>query len=78
MVLFYFLFFSFPAEREPKNSGSKGKCKTLNSEYLKKCRVVGPPVSYDYPVHPFFLTSSRRVVNHKHHMQHYHYSHLTF
>ena len=28
---------------------------------LSKCQVVGPPVSYDLPVHPFFLTAGQKV-----------------
>ena len=28
---------------------------------LKKCQVVGPPTSYDLPVHPFFLTSGQKL-----------------
>lgn len=28
---------------------------------LSQCQVVGPPVSYDFPVHPFFLTSGQKI-----------------
>lgn len=44
------------------SSGSVKACKGLNKDTLKKCQVVGPPLSHDYPVHPFFLTGSRMVV----------------
>lgn len=28
---------------------------------MSKCQIVGPPVSYDLPVHPFFLTSGQKI-----------------
>ena len=40
-------------------------CKRVNVSSLKKCQVLGPPISYDLPAHPFFLTASRDVVTRK-------------
>lgn len=57
------MILSFPTENdgeENKNNGNAEFNKVFKS--LGKCRVVGPPVSYDYPTHPFFLTASRKVV----------------
>ena len=41
---------------------SLGTCKEFNKDILKKCQIVGPPISLDYPVHPFFLSASRNPV----------------
>lgn len=48
--------------KEKDRSNVKNKCPGLDIEALSKCRVMGPPVTYDLPVHPFFLTASRKVV----------------
>ena len=32
--------------------------------HFKNCQIVGPPLTYDKPVHPFFFRASRKVVNH--------------
>ena len=37
------------------------ECDDFDVSMVKKCKVVGPPVSYDLPVHAFFLTGSEPV-----------------
>lgn len=38
-----------------------GECGDFDVSMMSKCKVVGPPVSYDLPVHAFFLTGSEPV-----------------
>lgn len=51
------------SEGDTKSNTMKSNCPNLSIESLSKCKVMGPPVSYDHPVHPFFLTASRKPVN---------------
>lgn len=55
-------FFIFGVETE-SNKNDINNCTDLDFEMLNKCQVVGPPVTYDNPVQPYFLTASRKPVN---------------
>lgn len=51
-------------EKDSKVMSSSGSCKGLDMKSsLGKCQIVGPPISYDYPTHPFFLMATRKVVH---------------
>lgn len=55
--------YCFIVESDSGNASDIEKtCPGLDLNILSKCKVMGPPVSYDLPVHPFFLTASRKVV----------------
>ena len=51
---------SFITELEDGDETS-GSCPDFDIKMIKKCQVVGPPVSYDLPVHSFFLTGSKAI-----------------
>lgn len=60
--------YNFITAIEDKDNNAKNKalndgCNKIDAAFIKKCKIVGPPVSYDHPVQPFFLTASRKVVN---------------
>lgn len=63
--VFTLVFWLIEEEKGSNMTKRDNGCNNLTPELLKKCVVVGPPVSYDYPIHPFFLTASRKVVNNK-------------
>ena len=44
-----------------ENDEASGECPDFDVSMIKKCQVVGPPVSYDLPVHAFFLTGSKAI-----------------
>lgn len=50
-------------DNNAKNKALNDGCNKIDATFIKKCKIVGPPVSYDHPVQPFFLTASRKVVN---------------
>lgn len=61
LILFLIIYLeNFGQGIEGEGDGCK-ECKNFNMSMLNQCQVVGPPVSYDYPVHPFFLTSGQKI-----------------
>ena len=50
-------------EKDSKDASTSDSCKELDMKLsFGECQIVGPPVSYDYPTHPFFLMATRKVV----------------
>ena len=50
-------------DTQNKHNDNNYKCDGFDiKKAIQTCQVVGPPTSYDLPVHPFFLTSYHTVV----------------
>ena len=58
-----FLFSSSSDDGNDYNeSNNSSETCSFNTSMLSECQIVGSPLTYDKPTHPFFLTASRNVV----------------